>query len=89
MVVLGTCKNEEDPIKSEGARVVTLYINFFRHSRVANSVVSGGMWQKLELIQALMVVLVACKNYEDPLKIKVQERSHFSHCKSMGIFIDV
>ena len=29
MVVLVTCKNEEDPIKSEGARVVTtLYIDF-------------------------------------------------------------
>ena len=29
MVVLVTCKNEEDPIKNEGARVVTtLSINF-------------------------------------------------------------
>ena len=29
MVVLVTCKNEEDPIKNEGARVFkTLYINF-------------------------------------------------------------
>ena len=29
MVVLVTCKNEEDPIKNEGARVfITLYINF-------------------------------------------------------------
>ena len=29
MVVLVTCKNEEDPIKNEGARVfTTLYINF-------------------------------------------------------------
>ena len=29
MVVLLTCKNEEDPIKNRGARVVpTLYINF-------------------------------------------------------------
>ena len=29
MVVLVTCKNEEDPIKNEGARVLkTLYINF-------------------------------------------------------------
>ena len=29
MVVLITCKNEEDPIKNEGARVfTTLYINF-------------------------------------------------------------
>ena len=29
MVVLITCKNEEDPIKTEGARVfITLYIKF-------------------------------------------------------------
>ena len=29
MVVLISCKNEEDPIKNEGARVLTtLYINF-------------------------------------------------------------
>ena len=29
MVVLVTCKNEEDPIKKEGARVLTtLYIDF-------------------------------------------------------------
>ena len=29
MVVLVTCKNEEDPIKNEGTRVfTTLYINF-------------------------------------------------------------
>ena len=29
MVVLVTCKNEEDPIKNEGARVLTtFYINF-------------------------------------------------------------
>ena len=29
MVVLVTCKNEEDPIKNEGDRVLTtLYINF-------------------------------------------------------------
>ena len=28
MVVLVTCKNKEDPIKNEGARVFTLYIDF-------------------------------------------------------------
>ena len=29
MVVLVTCKNEDDPIENEGARVLaTLYINF-------------------------------------------------------------
>ena len=45
MVVLVTCKNEEDPIKNEGARVVTtLYSFFLRCSRAANSLVGGEMW---------------------------------------------
>ena len=28
MSLLVACKNEEDPVKNEGARVVTLFINF-------------------------------------------------------------
>ena len=28
MGLLVACKNEEDPMKNEGARVVTLFINF-------------------------------------------------------------
>ena len=28
MVVLVTCKNEEDPIKNEGARVVTTMLHY-------------------------------------------------------------
>ena len=36
-----------------------------------------------------MVVLVTCKNEEDPIKIKALEwPQHFSHYKSMGIFPD-
>ena len=65
MVVLLTCKYEADPIKNEGARVLTrLYIIFFRRSRAANSAVSGGIPPKFELIQAFRVVLVTCKNEE-------------------------
>ena len=42
MVVLHTCKNEEDPMKNDDARVLTrLYVVvvvvFFRRSRAANS----------------------------------------------------
>ena len=38
MVVLATCKNEEDPIKNKGDRVVTtLFIDFFRCSRATYS----------------------------------------------------
>ena len=65
MVVLITCKNEEDPIKYEGARVVK---PFYRRSRAANSEVSDGILPKFKLIQAFMVGLVTCKNEEDPSK---------------------
>ena len=69
IVVLVTCKNEEDPIKNEGARVPTsLLFDFFRRSGAANSEVSGGILPKFELIQAFIVVLVTCKNEEDPIK---------------------
>ena len=53
MVVLLTCKNEEDPIKNKGARVLTILYVFFRRSRAANSEVSGGILPKLELIKLL------------------------------------
>ena len=67
--VLVTCKYEEDPIKNEGARVLTrLYDVFFRRSRAANSEVSGRILSKFELIQAFIVVLITCKNEEDPIK---------------------
>ena len=72
MVVLVTCKNEEDPIKNKGARVVTaLFINFLRCSRGANSKINicDGILTKFKLIQALIVVLIVCKN-EDLFKIE-------------------
>ena len=70
MVVLLTSKNEEDFIKNEGARVLTrLYVVvLFRRSRAANSAVSDEIPPKFKLIQAFMVVLVTCKNEEDPAK---------------------
>ena len=57
MVILVSFKNEEDPIKVEGARV-------------ANSAVRGQLWPKFELILDIVVILVTCKNEEDPLKNK-------------------
>ena len=69
MVVLQTCKNEEDPIQNEGARVLTrLNVVFFRRSRAANSEVSGGILPKFELSQAFIGVLTTCKNEEDQIK---------------------
>ena len=62
---------------------------FFRRSRAANSIVSGGIWPKFKLIQAFMHVLITCKYEMDPIKKaeKMWWRS-FPHYKSMGIFSD-
>ena len=75
MHVLDTCKNEEDPIKNEGARVfkrflpLQVYGDFSRRSRAANSAVHGRIWSNFELVQDFMVVLVTCKiEEEDPIK---------------------
>ena len=74
MHVLDTCKNEEDPIKNEGARVFTtflplkVYWDFSRRSRAANSAVLGPIWPIFELVRDVMDVLVTCKYEEDPIK---------------------
>ena len=88
--VLVTCKYEEDPIKNEGARVLTrLYDVFFRRSRAANSEVSGGILSKIiinnnynfELIQVFIVVLVTCKNEEYSIKNEgARVLTRFSPC---------
>ena len=68
MVVLINCKNEEDPIKNECARVLTtLYIDL-RRSMAANTVVGDGVWQKSISSKLFMVAIVTCKNDEDPSK---------------------
>ena len=54
MVILVSSKNEEDPIKIEGARVATIQTIDFSNT--------------FELIQDIVVILVTCKNEEDPLK---------------------
>ena len=68
MHVIVTCKNEEDPMKNEGARVATTFRpllvnwNFSRRS-----IVQGRTWPKFEYIRDFMVVLATCKNEEDPI----------------------
>ena len=66
MVALHTCKNE-DMIKNEGARVLTRLYDILSDG-ATNSEVSGGILCKFKLIQAFIVVLVTCKNEEDPIK---------------------
>ena len=43
---------------------------FLRWSRRANSIIGDGILTKFKLIQAFIVVLVICKNKEDPFKIE-------------------
>ena len=69
MVVLFTCKYEENTIKNEGTRVLTrLYIDFSDAQGAGYSAVLGRIELKFKLIQAYMIVLITCKNDEDPIK---------------------
>ena len=71
---LVTCKNEDDSIKNEGAKVVTTFFSilsqwgFSRRSRAANYAVPGPIWPNFELVLDVMDVLVTFKNEEDPIK---------------------
>ena len=47
--------------------IISLW-GFFRRSRAANSSVSCRIWQKLELSQALMHVIITCKYEKDRIK---------------------
>ena len=70
MGLLVAYKNEEDPIKNVGAKVVTtLFINF-SDAQGKLTPVGNGILPKFKLIQALIVVLIVCKNEEDPFKIE-------------------
>ena len=88
MVVLLTCKNKEDPIKNEGARVfTTLYINFVDAQgqiTLKSVVVSGRNWNssKISCMSSLPTRMKLIH-----IKMKELEWSQdFSHYKFMGIF---
>ena len=90
MVVLLTCKNEEDPIKTRGTRVLTtLLINFSDvqgQITLVLVVVSGrnSDSSKLSCMSSLPARMRSIKS-----KMKELECSQdFSHYKSMGIFPD-
>ena len=90
MVVLLTCKNKEDPIKNEGARVfTTLYIEFSDAQgkiTLESVVVSGRNWNtsKLSCMSSLPTRMKLIHT-----KMKELEWSQdFSHYKSMGTFQD-
>ena len=76
MHVLLTCKNGEDQIENEGARLFTRFLplqfygDYSRCVRAADSAVHGPIWSNFEIVQDFMVVLLTCKNEEYPIKNK-------------------
>ena len=74
MPVLVTSNFDDDSIKNERASMETSFSHyksmwvFFRRSRAANSVVSGPIWPKFELVRDFLHVLVICKYKEDRIK---------------------
>ena len=90
MVVLLICKNKEDPIKNEGARLfTTLHIDFsdaLWQITLQSVLVSSPNWNssKLSCMSSLPARMRMIES-----KIKELECSQdFSHYKSMGIFPD-
>ena len=88
MDVLVTCKYEEDPIKNEGARVVTtLYSNFSdAQGQITLVSVSG---RNLNSSKLLCMSSLPARMRMIESKMKELECSQdFSHYKSMGSFPD-
>ena len=90
MVILTTCKNEEEPINNEGARVfTTLYINFSDAQgqiTLELVVVSGRNLNSCKL--SCMSLLPARMRMIESKMPELECSQDFSHFKSMGIFPD-
>ena len=90
MGFLVACKNEEDQIKNEGARVVTTLFIIF--SDAQGELTPKQMMESClnsNSSELLWLVLLSARMKKIHPKMKVLERSqHFSHYKSMGIFPD-
>ena len=90
MGLLVACKNEEDPIKNEGARVVTtLFINFSdAQGQLTPKSVMESCRNSISS-ELLWLVLLSARMMKIHPKMKVLKWSqHFSHYKSMQIFPD-
>ena len=88
MSLFVACENLEDPIKNEGARVVTtILINFSdaQEQLTQKSVMES--CRNSNSSKLLWLVLLSARMKKIHPKMKVLEWSqHFSHYKSMGIF---
>ena len=90
MGLLVACKNEEDPIKNEGARVVTtLFINFSDPQGQQTPMSVMESCRNSNPSKLLWLVLLSARMKKIYPKMKVLEWSqHCFHSKSMGIFPD-
>ena len=90
MGLLVACKNAEDLIQNEGARLVTtLFINFSdaQGQLTPKSVMES--CRNSNPSKLILLVLLSARMKKIHLKMKVLEWSQsFSHYKSMGIFPD-
>ena len=82
------CKNEEDPIKNEGARVVTtLFVDFSDTQGQITLKSAMESCRNSNSSELLWLVLLPARMKKIHPKMKVLEWSqHFSHYKSIGIF---
>ena len=89
-VVLLTCKNKEDPIKNEGARVVTtLFVDFSEAQGQLTPKSAMESCQNSNSSELLWLVLLLARMRTIHPKMKVLEWSqHFLQYKSMGIFLN-
>ena len=83
MPVLVTSNFDDDSIKNERASMETPFSHYkfmriFRRSWAANSVVSGPIWPKFELVRNFMHVLVTCKNKKDRKSNREKVETPFS-----------
>ena len=90
MCLLIACKNEEDPIKNEGARVVTILFIYFSDAQgqlTPKSVMESSLNSNSS--ELLWLILLSARMKKIHPKMKVLEWSqHISHYKSIGIFQD-
>ena len=88
MGVLVACKNEEDLIKNEGARVVTTLFIDFSHTQgqlTPKSVMESCRNSNPSKLLWLTLLLARMKKIHWKMKV-LQWSQCFSHYKSMGIF---
>ena len=90
MIAHVTCKNEEHPIKNEGARVfTTLYIIFSDAQAQINpkSVVVSGRNLNSSKVSCMSSLPARMKMIQSKMK-EPEWSQHFFHYKSIGIFPD-